>query len=182
MTQNPYSPPQAKVEGAPPDASESPLPGKPSGIGGWLLLPLFGLITSPIRVSVTFVTDLVPALEPEAWSRLTAPGSEVYDPMWAPLLIFEIVANIVLITFPIVLLWLFFRKSYRLPGLFIAWLLLHVGVQTVDLALASQVSAASGAISAGFKELARAIIGAAIWIPYFLKSVRVRNTFTKGRS
>lgn len=181
MTQNPYTPPRANVEASSLDPRAPPPAGEPSGIGGWLLLPLLGLIVSPIRVSVMVATDLLPVFDEQIWSRLTTPGSDAYHPLWAPFLIFEVFANIVLIAFAVVLLWFFFRKSYRLPGLFIIWLALHIAVQAADMAFASQVPAAAAAIGESFRNLVQALIGAAIWIPYFRKSVRVRNTFTRGR-
>ena len=179
MTQNPYSPPQSNVEAS---LQEAPRAGTPSGIGGWLLLPLLALIVTPIRVGILVTADLLPVFDPQVWSRLTTPGNAAYHPLWAPLLIFEVVANIGIIVVSIVLLWLFLRKSSRLPGLYIVWLLANASIQIIDVGLGSQVPAVSAGIGEGLKELGRSLVGAAIWIPYFRRSVRVKNTFTRSGS
>jgi hypothetical protein len=178
MAQSPYTPPQANLDDAPQEPLGAPPAGTPAGIGGWLLLPLIGLIISPIRVGI-LLASYVRLFAPQTWATLTTPGSAAYDPWWAPLLIFEVAANIVIIAFSLFLLWLFFRKSSRLPGLFVIWLLVVLGIEIVDVALASQLPAAADGIGDAVKELGRAAVGAAIWIPYFRKSVRVKNTFTR---
>ena len=63
---------------------------KPSGIGGWLILPAIGLVLTPILLLVTLTRDLLPALQPEVWNALTEPGSQAYHPMWATVIIFEL--------------------------------------------------------------------------------------------
>ena len=177
MAHNPYSAPQAQVADAPDSAVATD---GPSGIGGWLVLPLIGLIVTPIRVGLGVVTDLLPALQPEVWSGLTVPGSAAYHPLWAPAILFEVGANVVLIAFSLALLWLFLRKSARVPSLMVFWFLTIVGVQIVDLMLISQIPAVAEQGNAqSLGELARSVLGAAIWIPYFLRSRRVRNTFVR---
>ncbi len=152
---------------------------EPKGIGGWLVLPALGLIITPFRMGFQFIKDLLPALTPEAWNALTKPESPAYHPLWGPLISFEVVANLVLFVFTLWLIWLFFRKSKRVPTLFVVWLLSLAAVQTIDYVLVAQIPAAAAqpSDSEGIKDLARSIVGAAIWIPYFIRSKRVKNTF-----
>ena len=111
---------------------------------------------------------------------LTSEGSELYDPLWAPFIAFELIANIIMFGVSIVLLILFFMESKRVPKLYIGWLLLNLAVQVIDHLLANQIPlVAAQADPSGMTELVRAFVGSAIWVPYFLKSVRVRNTFVK---
>ena len=64
------------------------------------------------------------------------------------------------------------------PRLLIIWVASFVAIQAVDILLMSQIPMAASQLGSGdFRELARAVISAAIWIPYFLKSKRVANTF-----
>jgi hypothetical protein len=149
---------------------------QPKGIGGWLILPALGLIITPIRMVFQFTHDLLPVLNPETWAALTTPGTNAYHPLWAPLISFEVIANIAMFGFTIWLLILFFKKSKRVPKLFVAWLLLLAAVQILDQLLGNQIPlVASQHDPESLKDLARSIVGVAIWVPYFLKSKRVKN-------
>jgi hypothetical protein len=152
----------------------------PRGIGGWLILPLLGLVFTPVRIGADLVRDILPAFQPEHWNALTTVGEESYHPLWAPILVFELVSNVLFIGFTVVLLVLFLRRSHRVPGLMIAWQLGGLTMQLVDLALGASIPAvASTPGGLGIGDVSRSVVGAAIWIPYFLRSVRVRNTFTE---
>lgn len=152
---------------------------KPTGIGGWLILPAIGLVLSPILLLVMITRDLLPALQPEVWHALTEPGSQAYHPMWATVIVFEVVANVGFLIFTLRLGYLFVRKSSRTPTVFIAWLLINVAIQVVDLLLVQSIPAvAEQSMATSAREVVRAILQALIWIPYFLRSERVRNTFT----
>jgi hypothetical protein len=150
----------------------------PEGIGGWLVLPLLGLIVTPIRMVYQFLTDLWPVLNASTWNALTVSGSPAYHPLWEPLIIFEVVANIVVFAFGLWVLMAFFGKYRQTPKLFIIWIASHAAMQLVDVILGSQIPAvAAETDQQSIMDLARALVGAAIWIPYFLRSKRVANTF-----
>lgn len=157
--------------------------GEPRGLGGWLILPAIGLFVLPIRLAVSLSNDFLPIFQKGYWEVLTTPGSEAYHHLWAPLIIFEIAGNTFFIIFDIVLIFLFFAKSYRLPALFIAFLALNLLFVVSDFFFADLIPAVAAESDAeSIKELARSIIGAIIWIPYFLASKRVKNTFVKPES
>lgn len=151
---------------------------QPRGIGGWLILPALALIITPIRMGFEFVRDFLPVLDSDAWALLATPGSALYHPLWAPLVVFELIANVVMFSFTLWLLVLFFRESKRVPVLYILWLLLLAAVQVIDQLLVQQMPFLASQLNEdALVDIARALVGAAIWIPYFLKSVRVKNTF-----
>ena len=151
---------------------------KPSGIGGWLILPAIGLIVTPVMLLVSLFRDLLPAFSPDVWQVLTDSGSESYHPMWSVTLIYELVANLSLLVFTLWLGHLFVQKSWRAPSAFISWLLINIAVQVVDLLLLLSVPAVRDSAPEVAGGIARSVLQAAIWIPYFLRSERVRNTFT----
>jgi uncharacterized protein DUF2569 len=155
---------------------------EPLGIGGWLILPLLGLILTPIRLGLLLATTHAPIFTGGAWEVLTTPGNEAYHPLWAPLMMFEIVGNVCFLVFSLVLLVLFFGKHYRLPILMVVFYLSNLVFVGGDLLFANLIPAiAEMSDPESFKELTRTIVGAAIWVPYFLKSERVQNTFLNGR-
>ncbi|HJV75952.1 MAG TPA: DUF2569 domain-containing protein [Noviherbaspirillum sp.] len=151
---------------------------EPKGLGGWLILPALGLIITPFRMVSQITRDLLPLLNAETWGALTTQGTNAYHPLWAPLISFEVITNIAMFGSTIWLLILFFKKSKRVPNLFVAWFLLLATVQVIDHLLANQIPlVASQNDPKSMKELSRSVIAAAIWVPYFLKSKRVKNTF-----
>ena len=154
---------------------------EPKGLGGWLILPMLGLIIAPVRLIIQIVKDLLPAFAPETWNALTTPDSPVYHHLWAPVIILETVSSIGLLLFSVWLLVLFFKKSIRLPKLFITWLILAFVIQILDQILANQIPAvgAQNTSPEAIKDLFRAFIAMLIWVPYFIRSKRVKNTFTQ---
>jgi Protein of unknown function (DUF2569) len=153
----------------------------PVGIGGWLLLPALGLIATPLLMAFGFYKDLLPALAPNVWNLLTDPHSAAYNRFWGPLIVYEVLINLALFVFTLWLLWVFFTKSQHAPKLFVIWLAAIAGTRIIDYLLFSQIPAISdkSADPATATDLVRSIVGAAIWIPYFLRSERVKNTFIK---
>lgn len=150
----------------------------PIGIGGWLLLPALAMVVSPIRIAYDFYQTFDPILKPSVWILLLRPGTPFHNPPLAALFTWEIIANAALFVFTVWLAFLFFKKRKNVPKLYVYWLLLGCVLQIADLFFSSLVPiVASQNHASSFNELAKAAIGAAIWMPYFLRSKRVRNTF-----
>ncbi len=150
------------------------------GIRGWLILPLIGLFIAPIRISLLVFKDLVPILTKGHWNVLTTPGSGAYHPLWAPLIIFEFMGNAIFVIFSIVLLVFFLQKSRLLPKLIISYSILNLLFVAGDFFLADLIPAvAEQSNPQDAKELGRAIMGAVVWVPYFLLSKRVKQTFVR---
>ena len=147
-------------------------------IGGWLILVAIGLIFAPIRLLVVLFKDLLPALSADTWSRLTTPGTEAYHPLWAPLLLFEVIGNCLFILSPIIIAVFFFQRRRFVPRLFIVLLLANLVFVTIDYFAADLIPFVAAQEDLGsLKELIRALIACAIWVPYFLVSKRVKGTF-----
>lgn len=174
---NPYATPQSPV-GESPAKSEGP-----AGIGGWLILPVIGMFVFPVRVVAILVTDYWPLFERGIWTNLTTPGSPVYHALWGPVILYEMVCNGLFLVYDLVLLILLFGKSRRFPMAFVVFALLNVLFLVSDAALAWQIPAvAARGLEGAAGEIARAVVAAAVWVPYMLVSKRVRNTFKAGRS
>jgi hypothetical protein len=173
---NVYAPPEEPV--APEEGAEEPRVGEgPRGIGGWLLLPLLGLIVTPIRVGYSLVADYIPFFR-ESWPVLTDPNDLSYHPLWAPLIIYEVLGDAVLALTALLGLVLMFRRDRRLPKLMVALYSFNAIYIAVDTAVAAQIPALAGSDDfSASQDLIRAVVAAGIWIPYFLMSKRVKNTF-----
>jgi hypothetical protein len=152
----------------------------PKGFGGWLILPMIGLIISPFTMGFQFFNDLLPALNADVWRKLTDASLPGHRPMLAPLIIFEVVANVAMFAFTLVVAWFFFNKSRRTPRLYVIWMALLAATQIIDAIMVSSVGLPVAGSSG--RDIIRSVIAGAIWIPYFLVSKRVKNTFVEPRS
>lgn len=147
-------------------------------IGGWLILPAAGLVVSPLRGLFSLFKDLFPVFSRETWSALTTPGTEAYHPLWAPLLIFELITSVGFILFAVLAAVAFFRRRRIAPKLLMAFLLSNLVVVAADHFAANLIPAvASQGDPTSARELARVGIACVIWVPYLLRSKRVRGTF-----
>jgi hypothetical protein len=153
----------------------------PQGLGGWMILILIGLVLSPFRIALSMASDLLPLFTDGTWDALTNSASEHYHPLWAPLILGEIVGNVILIALPLVTLVFVIAKSWLAPRLAITWLATTLLITLGDFLLAQQIPmiAEMPVDMESVKEIARAAIAALIWIPYFLVSRRVRATFVE---
>ncbi len=159
----------------------APLDPALAGLRGWLLLPAFAAVVTPLRV----LADMGLGLEPYAlatWSALSTPGGEAYHALWVPVLLFELAANLGLLVLSSLLLVMFFQRRRGAPRLYILLLASSLALVAMDLALVQLIPAAAAEISPqDWGALGRAAIAALIWIPYFLKSRRVQSTFTRAK-
>lgn len=174
MERNPYAPPSSVIEETP---QVSPEDG-PSGLSGWLILVAIGLIGTPIRLAFFTLKTYPPIFRDGTWATLTTPGPAPYHPMWGPLLIVEIVINLTFIIMSLYLLYLFFRKSWRFPRLYITFLVANLCFLLAD-ALAIKLVLPEQPIMDPdtAREFFRSVVAVSIWVPYLLVSKRVKNTF-----
>ena len=142
----------------------------PSGIGGWLILPAIGLPFGILR-GLKELSESLSLLRDDDFDAL-----EAELPGIGSLVTFEIVGVAVLVAAYLGVAILFYAQKRATPHVMIGVLflqLLLVGVSTLwaSSILPDQQLPPGGAFGA--------IVAAAIWIPYFLTSVRVRNTFVR---
>jgi hypothetical protein len=169
------------MDGAAAEQPNEPAKQVPSGIGGWLILPLIGLILTPIRTGHTLWTHFWPIFSnPDIWFILGNPASANYHPLWIPYLLLEVIGNTLIVAGALFALWLLLRKSRHTPRFVIAWYLFAVVIVMLDPLIGELIPAVAAESNAeSFQEIARSVLAAAIWVPYFLKSERVKATFVK---
>ena len=146
------------------------LPGE--RIGGWLYLVAIGMILSPI-MNALHVKQLVEAAKNANWSIIWAQG-----PVTVLSVLFEFGIQGYMLIFSIILAGLFFSRAKSLPKMFV--------IYVVSIFLLGVVGAV---ITAFVPNITPQLVGEAIafpisvfilgliWIPYFLKSKRVKRTF-----
>ncbi len=147
-------------------------------IGGWLVLIAIGLVITPFTLGYGLFAELLPVFEEESWSYLTSPDSSVYHPLWKPLILFEVIGNIIFLLFVVVVNIYFFGRRRQLPLLIIIYYIGHLAFILTDNALAAQIPLiAEMDNNDSYQEIGRAILTVGIWVPYFLISKRVKGTF-----
>ncbi|WP_367075035.1 DUF2569 domain-containing protein [Paenibacillus pabuli] len=149
-----------------------------SGLGGWLILIQIGLLLTIVLLAVQLIQQIVPIFTTETWELLTSKQSDYYHPLWGPVLIFELVYNVLFLLFSLYTVFAFYSKKAILPRLMMIFYSVSLVVGIIDYLLLLQIPMASDLEDgSSMREIAKSVLTCAIWIPYFIKSVRVRNTF-----
>ncbi|HKC66717.1 MAG TPA: DUF3857 domain-containing protein [Bacteroidia bacterium] len=147
-------------------------------LGGWLILPLIGLILTPFLCAATIFNNNYFNLN--TWNILTVSGSSAYNPLWAPGLVLELLLTTLVLVFSIMLCVMFFTYDKRTPKFMIAFLILKVVVELVSLLFLLAIPAVDEkTIEDTSSALVKLVIAAAVWIPYFITSERCKETFTR---
>lgn len=150
-----------------------------SGLGGWLILIQIGLYLTLIGL-IILIRDSFYNFSDETWQLLITEGTIYYDPLWKPVIIFESIYNILFFIFSITILVQFYRKKSIVPRLMIIFYSLSLLVGIFDYIMMQQIPLARE-LEAGstIRDLLKSALTCLIWIPYFLKSERVKNTFVR---
>jgi len=149
------------------------------GLGGWLIFVGFGVLLSPFFLMFQLYSQF--NWEDGTWKLLTTPGTEYFISGFAPLIIFEGIYNSLYLLLSFVLIFLFFKKHYLFPKLYIISLIVPLLVVPIDSILASRIMDLEVFDSETSLNLFKSALGALIWIPYILNSKRVKLTFVEGR-
>jgi len=161
------------------DPVPPPHAGAGRDIGGWLVLPAFGMVIRPVTVLFSLLVPPDAYFDLGTWVRLLSSGPG-HRPGLAGLMAAELFMGGVSIALWTLLALQFFRRRSSLPHLFVytmagtaAWVLLD--------AVAAAGFAGTGLAAGSLRRPLSALIGVAIWVPYFLRSRRVRETFVVTR-
>jgi Protein of unknown function (DUF2569) len=148
------------------------------GLGGWLILVGLGIIISPLRIISQVFPVYSEIISSGSWTTLTTPGSDAYNPLWAPILLGEMLINGGLLLVWIFVAFLFFTKKKAFPKWYIGILLFTLTFILID-AVAIKVVLPNQAMfdAETTKEFGRSLIATLIWVPYMLISKRVKATF-----
>ncbi|WP_028582095.1 DUF3857 domain-containing protein [Desulfogranum japonicum] len=147
------------------------------GLGGWLIIPGLGLVFTPLRILFQS-RDFLNIFSVTEWGLL---GNQLGYRVQA-LICCEFLVNSLLFIAAFYLLVLYFKRRHTFPKLYIIFLLSALIVTIGDEIVATMV------IPEGFRQdeadtggLARQLIYTVIWTSYFIKSKRVKATFTETR-
>jgi hypothetical protein len=143
------------------------------GLSGWLVLVAIGLVSSPFVMLYTILTVNLPFLTDSRYQPYLSS-----HPAFAALAAFEVITNIIFIASVLALAYLFFTKRKAFPTFMILYLATQCGVILFDT-IAVHILVPSANLTASYATVARSLIGALVWIPYFVFSRRVKATFVR---
>jgi hypothetical protein len=154
------------------DMGFQPIPQLPEAFGGWLVLPIIGLHLTPIMV----VAELfqINYFNKSLWENILRLKPDMAGFMEAAYF-FELLFNIGLIAFSGFLIFMLYQKRATFPKLYIWFRITALVFLLFDLIVIADLFEAEK----DYKEIVKETLNAAIWVPYFFISKRVKNTFTK---
>ncbi|MBL4585655.1 MAG: DUF2569 family protein [Flavobacteriales bacterium] len=146
---------------------------KPKDFGGWLILPMFGLTITPLILGYSLITG---GYFNSSTINLFIETSPSFNMAQGTLVIGEMVWNVFFIVFSVFTAFQLYTKRSSAPKWVIVFYAMNVVSISTDLFLADLIGIKFNEEDA--KTIFKTLLGAAIWIPYFLKSERVKLTFT----
>ncbi len=150
----------------------------PSGIGGWLILPLVHLAVNGLVIAINAATGIG-----EGYGLMPPAGGAAPLPRDLNLLLLSISwFEAALLGYVVFCAIQLLRKTSRVPRLMTAFYGLLLAMAAGEYFLAGATlppNAPPAAMAGAVKTVMGAVIAAAIWIPYFTMSKRVKNTFVR---
>ncbi len=148
--------------------------GGPKGLGGWLSLLCFLLVMSFMSLSVAaFPRAQTQRIHPNPWN-------EIADPQLESLNRFGTVGSGILLVGIVVLLNLYWRRSYLFPRLFIAFSFSEGAFQIAHRAFITSYLQEEFLSPESIVELLIKLFHPIVWTIYILRSRRVKNTFVEA--
>ena len=152
--------------------TNGPIRSRPAGFGGWLILPAVGLAVSPFLCLFQIVHILASWFDTGGIGLTGTP--------------FDVLMAMIFFFWGIRVAILFFRKDSYAPQaivvlLFWRLVLLTLGLLFSTLLTVDTVDRSTVVVLLWrWRAIIPAGLACAVWIPYFKRSVRVRNTFRVG--
>ena len=137
----------------------------PNGISGWLIIPAIGLVFAPLKTIVMEILGI-------RMIMLFMPNILNDKRLW----IVGVLDIIMIGAFFIVAIW-FFQKRKRTVKAIVLLMIASIIANLGQFFLNGQIF--DDYTLDIFMPVLHASVFASIWIPYFLKSTRVNNTFTR---
>ena len=154
------------------------------GIGGWLFLPVISLV-GYFFLSIFELFNIYKRFASGKIDLFMTKEGEFYSPLWEVFISLNIVLYLSMFVGCSILLIYMFKRLRSFPVLMVSFYLLVISIHIVE-AVSAQFLLTQTTIDIALEErnmalshLAGAILAALVWIPYFLISKRVKNTFTK---
>ena len=154
-----------------------PVPGAPSGIRGWLLLPALAVVIGPF-VFGWLIYAWAPFLDEDMWRALPTVVAKGYGGSAQYVLMAILSVGVAAVVGALLIAILFFSKRTSVPTFYIAWcwtafmFALMVWGAVVLWELDTESTGAEFV-----RETMRDVLSAIIWTFYMLKSKRVKATF-----
>lgn len=139
-----------------------------------------GLCLGPIVRIVGIAQNREGFLSIHVWQMVAMPQGEQYHPLFAPLLIFEVLGNNLLLGLNVLTICLFFAKRRIFPRAYIVLVASNVALLMTDELAGSRIPfVAAESDPSSRRELFRVAAYAVIWVAYMLKPKRVKATFVR---
>ncbi len=143
-------------------------------IGSWLVLPLIGLSLSPFKI----IYDLVSNNFFNDTAITNLKNSSSYPGVnWDAVLIFELSGSLILLAINILAFISFIKRRDIAPRLMVTYYVYGFALIALDKFITSQLNIHGGPEDVPDNSLVRSAVACAIWVPVFLISDRVKNTF-----
>jgi transglutaminase-like putative cysteine protease len=149
-------------------------------LGGWLILPMIGLIFSvPTVLYSTLSWDYFNA---NALHRYFDSLSPFYNPVYGTISVLECLFNLCIAAMGVMLLLLISRRRTSFPRLMCIYLVTNFAFLLLELFVLDSLDVLDeSALQPVYTQLGRSLISCLIWVPYMLVSERVKQTFTVMR-
>jgi hypothetical protein len=148
-------------------------PKKYEGLGGWLILVGIGIILNPLRLAVVTFITFMPLFSGDNWEIITTNSAYL-----GPFILIEIILNCGFVAAYIYLGYLFFTKSAEFPIWFIRIFIANAVFVITDAFIGGSFFPDEPMFDPDtLREVVRSIVSTLIWVPYMLKSKRVKATF-----
>lgn len=140
---------------------------EPKGLGGWMIPPMLGTILAPF-INLKSVGDNL--------TLISGPQFSTFISSFQILMFVETFIAVAILCSWTYANYLLFKRKAQYPILFNALLLFTLCFSLAESAVLYSTFGVSVDADAG-RDLTRAFFSCLIWVPYMLRSRRVRNTF-----
>lgn len=147
-------------------------------INGTLIIALLATIAAPFLSLNAFRFIVLPIASDDRWVVISNTLLETYNPHWVKLVYFEFFSNIFLFLFTILLVIMFFNRKRQYATVIIIYFITKILLLTIIFYLQTIIKGPPTPTLSQISGIGlRSLIFTGIWVPYFLLSEKVRETF-----